>query len=361
MMRSVMRTNEVCDVLIIGAGPAGSSAAKAVSKGGLTAILLEKEKLPRYKMCSGMLGPTSMAFVAEHFGQIPKEAMSAPYEVEGLCVHKAIGEEPLHLSFDVLDPGEGHRMGCSVKRPEFDHWLAVKSGVSILDGTRVLKVEVQEEATTVIAERNGIKRALKAKYIIGADGPLSVVRKSLKPDFDKSLRLIPNYEEWYVGDVGLQNKWLHCFYDPKVTSFFATLFNKDGKIVVVTGSKQSESTKEYFQNFVAYLEKNHGLVLKEKTATYGCVLHDMSATDNFYLGNGNVLLAGEAGGFNRCAEGISSALITGKAAGDAVIQSAETGLPAIGFYTDGAAPEAEVCKMASAMIEQTLGFNPFTR
>lgn len=43
------------DVIIIGAGPTGSTAAKVLAENGYTVLLTEKFKLPRYKSCSGQL------------------------------------------------------------------------------------------------------------------------------------------------------------------------------------------------------------------------------------------------------------------------------------------------------------------
>jgi flavin-dependent dehydrogenase len=48
------------DVVIIGSGPAGSPAAKALAGHGLKNIIVERAKLPRYKMCNGILSPTSV-------------------------------------------------------------------------------------------------------------------------------------------------------------------------------------------------------------------------------------------------------------------------------------------------------------
>lgn len=87
----------------------------------------------------------------------------------------------------------------------------------------------------------------------------------------------------------------------------------------------------------------------------------MSATDNFYFGQGNILLVGEAGGFNRCSEGISSPLIMGKAAGEAILKSMESGQPALQYYTEAAGPEVEACRIAGRMLEKAVGLNPFTR
>lgn len=43
------------DVLIVGSGPAGSTAAKHLSENGYNVLVAEKHKLPRYKSCSGVL------------------------------------------------------------------------------------------------------------------------------------------------------------------------------------------------------------------------------------------------------------------------------------------------------------------
>jgi flavin-dependent dehydrogenase len=87
----------------------------------------------------------------------------------------------------------------------------------------------------------------------------------------------------------------------------------------------------------------------------------MAATGNYCLGEGNVLLAGEAGGFNRCGEGITSALLTGRAAGESVLRAAESGRRAFAFYPEAVAPEIENCTKVNRLIEQAVGLNPFTR
>ena len=93
----------------------------------------------------------------------------------------------------------------------------------------------------------------------------------------------------------------------------------------------------------------------------GCSVHDMSATNNYCLGEGNLLLAGEAGGFNRCGEGITSALLSGRAAGECIVRSAESGGSAFDSYPDAVAGEIESCTKVNRLIEQAVGLNPFTR
>ncbi|MDB4433286.1 hypothetical protein N9166_00940, partial [bacterium] len=93
----------------------------------------------------------------------------------------------------------------------------------------------------------------------------------------------------------------------------------------------------------------------------GCSVHDMAATGNYFLGEGNVLLAGEAGGFNRCGEGITSALVTGRAAGECILRAVESGRPAFAYYPESVAGEIESCAKVNRLIEGAVGLNPFTR
>ena len=61
------------DAIVIGAGPAGASAARTLVAGGLDCLLIEKKKLPRHKMCSGILSRWTIDFVHRKFGAIPRE------------------------------------------------------------------------------------------------------------------------------------------------------------------------------------------------------------------------------------------------------------------------------------------------
>ena len=75
----------MCDVIIIGAGPAGSTAAKVLADKGLHVLLVERHKLPRYKSCSGVLIQKSMDLVRRYYGQdVPLPATCAPVENRGI-------------------------------------------------------------------------------------------------------------------------------------------------------------------------------------------------------------------------------------------------------------------------------------
>jgi flavin-dependent dehydrogenase len=207
----------------------------------------------------------------------------------------------------------------------------------------------------------GRRVSVRTRFLIGADGTLSRVRRSAFPGFDEGIGLIPNYEEFYLGDIDLEPGWLHLFLDRSITGYFATVFLDEDRIEVVTGAHREEPVREYHEALRSHLETKHGLVVKENLFNHGIVLTDMSAQKNYCLGSGNLLLVGEAGGFLRGGEGITSALTSGKAAGEAVLESVKSGRPAIEHFRELASEELSICEMVHERLSGALGFNVFKR
>ncbi|MFC2019578.1 FAD-dependent oxidoreductase, partial [Chloroflexota bacterium] len=64
------------DVIVVGAGPAGSAAAKRCAEHGLNTLVLEKRRPPRDKVCSGMImGPLAHTLINQEFGHLPREVL----------------------------------------------------------------------------------------------------------------------------------------------------------------------------------------------------------------------------------------------------------------------------------------------
>ncbi|RJP30980.1 MAG: FAD-binding protein [Actinobacteria bacterium] len=353
------------DVVIVGAGPAGAAAAKALSGSGLKTAILEKQPLPRYKMCSGILFPAALKFINDVFGEVPPETRCEPQEVIGLRGLLSLGNLPIDLPFSAMnaiwDDPDLPRAGLSIKRPELDLWLCRRSDASIVDNCALVALEQGDEKFVLRVNHAGEEKEIETRFLVGADGPNSRVRRTTFSGFDRAMRLIPNYEEWYLGEIDLEPGWLYLFFDRGLSGFMATIFQKDGVITAVTGAAKGESARSCFRAFRDHLEREHGLRVKETLSRHGIVLNDMSATGNYCLGEGRTLLAGEAAGFLRSAEGITPALFTGMAAGEAILKSVESGRPAMDFYAPATATEMERCRMVHKLNEDVAGFNMFTR
>ena len=357
-----MDVRDKYDVLIVGSGPAGAGAARALNGSGLEVLIVERSKLPRYKMCSGILFPSSRKFIADHFGKLPEDMLCSPGMIKGNRVKPTNDGPIIDTPFSLFDPGENlEEEGFNVWRSDVDLWLCSQSDAAIVGECRFDSFEREGHEYVVKLQHLGKEVSVRTRYLLGADGTLSRVRRTAFPGFERSVGLVPNYEEIYTGEIDLEPGWLYLFMDRSITGYFATVFHKDDHIVVVTGVHQRESVKEYFEAFRTHLEKEHGLIVKKKTSSHGIVLTDMSARRNYCLGKENVLLAGEAGGFLRGGEGITSSLASGTAAGNAILESIKTGKPAIHSFKDLAAEELRNCEKVHADLEAATGFNVFMR
>jgi flavin-dependent dehydrogenase len=352
------------DVIIVGSGPAGAAAAKALTGSGLDTLIIEKRRLPRDKMCSGILFPSSVRFINENFGEIPDHIFCEPRAVKGNRVFLNFDSECMDLPFSAFDSDEGlAETGFNVLRSELDYWLCSRSDAAIADKCRFVSHSQDKNEITVKVRHSDKDVEINTRYLVGGDGPQSKVRRTISPDFDKALRWIPIYEEWYTGDIDLEPGYLHIFFDRRITGFMATVFHKDKEMHVTTGVRQGESPKQFLKQFVDHLKEKHGLKIDKTTMTRGIVLNDMTATKNYHPGNGNIVLCGEAAGMLRGGEGITSALITGKAAGESILTSMDTGkAPAAVFSTHEAyKSEIQQCELVHATGESVLGYNIFTR
>lgn len=357
-----MELEKEYDVVIVGAGPTGAAAAKALSKEDLEILIVERDKLPRYKMCSGIVFPSSRQYISDHFGDIPDNFLCQPNTVKGFRIYltgdNPVIENPFSESSQ-REPIEDD--GLNIWRSDLDYWLCAQSSAVLIDRCRFDGYDKNGHEYSIRLRVHNQSFSVKTRFLIGADGTLSRVRRTAFPGFDKTVGLIPNYEEYFRGQIDLEPGWLYVFMDRSITGYFATVFHKDDLIVVVTGVSQRESAREYFQAFQEYLTKKHGLRIREKVMSHAIVLTDMSATRNYCLGEADILLAGEAGGFLRGAEGITSSLTSGWAAGCAVLESIRSGKPAIDHFRELTAEEMSICDTNHENMSSVLGFNVFAR
>lgn len=91
------------DVIVVGAGPAGSTAAKGLAEKGLRVLLVERHKLPRYKSCSGVLIQKTMELVRKYFGQdVPLSAMCTPAKNHGMIFTTDTGRESRYCTAQAI-------------------------------------------------------------------------------------------------------------------------------------------------------------------------------------------------------------------------------------------------------------------
>lgn len=165
------------EIIVVGAGPAGSSCAALTAATGKKVLLLEASRFPRDKVCGDCLNPTAWNVLhrldlADRVRQLP---CTYPQRVRFSVAGAGFAEIPLS---PVSSAGES-APELVVRRRDLDELLAkraVESGVLVRDGTSVTnirKVSTGWEVTTGTGEN------YRAKQIVASDGRNSITARFL--------------------------------------------------------------------------------------------------------------------------------------------------------------------------------------
>lgn len=163
-----------CDVIVVGAGPAGSTAAWRLARHGRKVLLFERGEYPGAKNLFG--GMIYSLELREHF---PHFVHEAPIErpVTRHATHFLAGERSLNVDFSCAPFGEAPYNGFTAYRSRFDRWLAqqaVAAGAVLVPATVVDELIVEQgRVAGVVARRE--QGAVRAPLVIAADGILSLL------------------------------------------------------------------------------------------------------------------------------------------------------------------------------------------
>jgi geranylgeranyl reductase family protein len=160
-----LRLITMYDCIVVGAGPAGGTAAYHLAKRGRSVLILEKESLPRYKPCGGGVSPAIAEWFDFDFSpaiSLRVDTIRYTWKMDDIVNAKLDTPEPIWM----------------VRRDIFDHFLvqqAQKQGAELRDGTEVLGIEFKSDRWQV----NTAQGPLEARYLIAADGAKGPMAKWL--------------------------------------------------------------------------------------------------------------------------------------------------------------------------------------
>jgi len=144
------------DCIIVGAGPAGGTAAYHLAKRGRSVLILEKDSLPRYKPCSGGVSPSVQQWF--DFDLAPAIALNV-----SRVRYTWQMDDPVEVNLKKQKPV------WMVQRDVFDQFLieqAKEQGAQLQDQTTVTGIEFKGDRWQV----NTTNEPLEARYLIAADG-----------------------------------------------------------------------------------------------------------------------------------------------------------------------------------------------
>ncbi|GGV35218.1 hyaluronate lyase [Streptomyces spectabilis] len=312
--KSADDARQVWDVVVVGAGPAGASAAYAAAVAGRSVLVLEKAELPRYKTCGGgIIGPSRDALPPGFELPLRDRVHAVTFTLDGKFSRTRRSRKTL---FGLIN------------RPEFDQQLveyAQKAGAEVRTGVTVARVEqhgpaVPDRRTVAVVLQGG--ETVLARAVVGADGSASRIGAHVGVKLDQvdlgleaEIPVPATVAEDWAGRVLID-------WGPMPGSY-GWVFPKGDTLTVGVISKRGEgaATKRYLEDFVARL----GLAGFEPSISSGHLTRCRS--DDSPLSRGRVLVCGDAAGLLEpwTREGISFALRSGRLAGEWAVRIAEAG------------------------------------
>lgn len=296
------------DVAIVGAGPAGALAAYEVAKAGLRCVVLEKERLPRYKVCGG--------------GLIYKARKALDMDIRSAI------ERELHVTeFAFFGSNKTYRtpiheqpMISMVMRDNFDQLLvkaACDHGAELLEAFALKALQVNGDDVH-LTDASG--RQVSAKMVIGADGANSALGRL--GGWSHFEAMAPALEcELSVSDADMARFSGVARFDLDIPKDgYSWVFPKGRHLSIGVGRffkheriNLHETLDTYMTHLglQAYTDKTvHGFVIPLHPRKEGAVL-------------GRLFLVGDAAGFADpvLGEGLSSAILSGIAVGQAIAAS----------------------------------------
>jgi len=289
------------DVIIAGAGPAGSTCARICAKSGLRVLLIERETFPRPKPCGGALSEQALSYLG----------ISLP---PGLIERECFGVR-VHYRKHTVEVRKEFRIAVMVDREKFDHYLAqqaVDAGAMLHEGEQLQEAASHRDRVEAVTD----KGRYEARCLVGADGANSIVGRTVRPMFgrDEIAAALVGRSTQDDRDIETGLDGLLDLYFGVTRMGYGWVFPHKGyhTVGVLGQASEFDSPLKVFSDFTAArgmaVTRPHG-----HTIPWGGFPRPVVGK--------RVLLAGDAAGFSDPfhGEGMTSAILSGMLAGQAMV------------------------------------------
>lgn len=292
------------DVIIAGAGPAGSTAARVCAKHGLKTLLLDRSRFPRQKPCGGAVAERALAHLD----------FSLPADlIERECFTAEVSHRGSRVTVR-----RGARFSVLVSRDRFDAYLAekaVEAGADFSAGEGVRDIVAHRSSVGVTT----VKTAHECSFLIGADGVHSIVARMIRPPLPRQEMAFALACSLPGGTAEVKNDALDMHFGIAPLGYGWDFPRRGVRSLGVMGHASRfrdplPALEEYARSRGGKPEGVRGHFIP-----YGGIKRPIV--------RGRIALAGDAAGFGDAflGEGIVHAIRSGRLAGEAVVRAVRGG------------------------------------
>lgn len=301
-----MKGEVSCDILVIGAGPAGGATALAAAGSNIRVLVVDRRQIVGMPVRCAELIPAML------MGHIDLGKSFIVQPTRGMKTY--LPGEPVR---------EMRAPGFTIHRHLFDQAMicaAIDSGAGLMTSTRA--VRRIDDQTVLLKRSDGRYFPVRAKIIVGADGPHSTVGRWVGT---VNTNLLPGMQASIPLAVPMD--WSEVYFDPEFYAGYGWLFPKKEMANIGIGFKNTPRnpamTRAVLDRFISRLTASGKITGQAAGYTAGWI----PAEPVRRAVHGNVLLVGDAAGHTHSitGAGIANAVVCGEMAGKWAAEAVQTG------------------------------------
>jgi geranylgeranyl reductase family protein len=300
------------DAIVIGGGPGGSSAARALVAAGMRVVVIDAARFPRDKICAGWVTPG----VLTRLDLTPAELSAHGLTVQPIAGFKTslVGGHPICTDYDA-------DVSYGIRRREFDAFLLKRSGATVVEGTRLTSLNRDGNSWT-------INDSHMAPVLVGAGGHFCPVARALQPPDDHQREqagvvLAQEIEIPITDDMAARVPSRPEFHFSRDLGGYGWIFRKGGYLNVGFGHIADGDAGQTFKEMAAAYQQwlsSRADLPREALERWKGHAYLLAPRGRRAVGDG-VLLVGDAAGlaFPASGEGIRTAVESGTMAAQAIV------------------------------------------
>jgi geranylgeranyl reductase family protein len=308
---------DVCDVLIVGAGPAGSSCAWKLRDSGLRVVILDRQIFPRDKVCGGWITPP----VVDEL-EIDLEEYSRSHVLQVIQ-----GFRTSRMGSREVETDYGRPISYGIRRCEFDDFLLKRCRARIHQGVSVSSLEPS-------GDRWIVNRQFKARLVIGAGGHFCPVARLRGASARQEVSVAAQETEFEMSETqrdqcSIRPEIPELYFCPDMKGY-GWCVRKKNFLNIGLGRLDPHALPHHLAALSAFLKKARkiGFELPAKIAGHSYLLYGHAKRN---LAADGVLLIGDAAGlaYSQSGEGIRPAIESGLLAAKAILAVGGVNGPAL--------------------------------